>query len=110
MEVKACFQDGRYILVGFQAEGNGYVFLYDADQHSLCLGQEEQTMDLVAFWQKHRQDRAYCLPCELLLCFEKRWMFAPDYPPVELGMDTSTARALIKSLKGRISFLKGIAF
>jgi len=110
MEVKACLQDGRYTLVEFQAEGKGYVFLHDADQRSLFLGQEIQTIDLTAFWQKHRWDETYCLPCELLLCFEKRWMFAPDYPPVELGMDTSTARALIKSLKGRISFLKSITF
>jgi hypothetical protein len=49
MEVKICLRDGRYILVGFQAEGNGYVFLYDADQRSLFLGQKAQTIDLVAF-------------------------------------------------------------
>jgi hypothetical protein len=110
MEVKTCLRDVRYVLVEFQAKRNGYVFLYDADQHSLFLGQETQTIDLVAFWQKHRLDKAYCLPCELMLCFEKRWMFAPDYPPVELGMDTSTAGVLIESLKGRIPFLKCITF
>jgi hypothetical protein len=110
MEVKTCLRDGRYILVEFQAEGKGYVFLYDADQHSLFLGRETQTIDFIAFWEKHQHDETYCLPCEIMLCFEERWMFAPDYPPVGLKMDTSTARALIESLKVRIPFLKSITF
>jgi hypothetical protein len=110
MEVKTCLRDERYTLVEFQAEGTGYVFLYDAGQRSLFLGQETRAVDLMAFWQKHRQDETYCLPCELMLRFEKRWVFAPGYPPVELGMDTGTARALIESLGGRISFLKSITF
>ncbi len=98
MEVKTCLRDERYTLVEFQAEGKSYVFLYDADQRSLFLGQETQAIDLTAFWEEHRRDETYCLPCEIMLCFEKRWVFAPDYPPVELGMDTNTARALIESL------------
>ncbi len=104
MEVKTCLRDRHYTLVEFQAEGKGYVFLYDADQRSLFLGQETQAIDLTAFWEEHRRDETYCLPCEIMLRFEKRWVFAPDYPPVELGMDTGTARALIESLKGRIPF------
>ena len=67
MEVKTCLRDGHYTLVEFRAEGKGYVFLYDADQHSLFLGQETQAIDLIAFWQKHRRDETYCLPCELVL-------------------------------------------
>jgi len=102
MEVKTCLRDGHYTLVEFRAEGKGYVFLYDADQHSLFLGQETQAVDLTDFWQKHLQDEAYCIPCELMLCFDKQWIFVPHDPPVELGIDTNTARALIESLKGRI--------
>jgi hypothetical protein len=110
MEVKTCLWDGRYTLVKFQVEGKGYVFLYDADQHSLFLGQETQAIDLVAFWEKHRRDETYCLPCEIMLRFEKRWVFAPGYPPVELGMDTSTARTLMESLKVRTPFPRSITF
>jgi len=39
-----------------------------------------------------------------MLHFEKRWVFAPGYPPVELGLDTGTARELIKSLKVKMAF------
>ena len=98
MQIKTCLRDERYTLVEFQAGGNVYVFLADADQGSLLLGQETQAIDLITFWLKHRQDAAYCLPCELMLCFEKRWVCAPDYPPVELGIETSTARALIRAV------------
>jgi len=108
MEVKTCLRDERYTLVEFQAEEKGYVFLYDADQHSLFLGQETQAIDLIAFWQKHQRDETYCLPCELMLCFEKRWALAPGYPAAELGIDTNTTRALIESLKGRIPVLKRV--
>ena len=98
MQIKTCLRDERYTLVEFQAGGNVYVFLADADQGSLFLGQETQAIDLITFWLKHRQDAAYCLPCELMLCFEKRWVCAPDYPPVELGIETGTARALIRAV------------
>ena len=104
MEVKTCLQDGRYTLVEFRDGDEGYVLLYDADQHSLFLGQEVKAVDLDAFWRRHQQDEAFCLPCELMLCFEKRWVFAPGYPPVELGLDTGTARELIKSLKVKMAF------
>jgi len=106
MEVKTCLRDERYILMEFQAEGDVYVFLSDANQHSLFLGQETRAIDLVAFWQKHLRDETYCLPCELMLCFEKRWVFAPDYPPVELGIDTGTARVLIECLKDGLASTK----
>ena len=104
MEIKTCLQDGRYTLVEFRDGGEGYVLLYDADQHSLFLGQEVKAIDLDAFWRKHQQNEAFCLPCELMLHFEKRWVFAPGYPPVELGLDTGTARELIKSLKVKMAF------
>ena len=101
MEVKTCLRDTRYALVRFGAKGKGYVFLYDADQHSLFLGQETQTIDLIALWQRHRWDKAYCLPCDPMLRFEKRWGEVPGYPSVELGIDTSTARVLTQALRAR---------
>ena len=108
VQVETCLRDGRYVLVEFHAEGKGYVFLYDADQHSLFLGQETQAVDLISVWREHLRDKAYCLPCNLMLLFEKRWLDVPGYPSVELGIDPSTARALIESLKANIPFLERV--
>jgi len=96
--VRSCFQDERYILIAFRSEGEDYVFFHDADQRALFLGQETQPVDLAVFWQKRQEDETYCIACELMLCFDERWIAVPGGPPVELGIDTGIAKRLLKAL------------
>jgi signal transduction histidine kinase len=85
VQVKHHFQDGRYALAAFRLGNDDYVFLHDADQRSLSLGQQTQAIDLPAFWQKHQENATYCIVCELMLCFKsggspflvnRRWNWA----------------------------------
>ena len=79
-----------------------YVFLSDADQRSMFLGQETQPVDLGLFWVRYQQDPAYCIACELMLCFDERWIAVRGEEPVELGIDTGKAIRLLEASKGVI--------
>jgi hypothetical protein len=106
--VRSCFQDECYILMAFRSEGEDYAFLHDADQRALFLGRETQPVDLAVFWRKRQEDETYCIVCELMLCFDERWIAVPGEPPVELGIDTGTARRLLRALRGEISSLEHV--
>ncbi len=107
-QVKYHFQDGQYVLTSFRLEQDDadcsslYVFLYDAGQRSLFLGQETQSVDLWTFWQRHREDADYCIACELMLRFDERWIAVPGEPPVELGIGTGAAKRLLEAIKSAI--------
>ena len=106
------FQDDEYALLGFRVGQDGYVFLYDADQRSLFLGRETQPIDLLAFWEKHtdgghlQKSASYCISCELMLCFDERWIAVPGESPVELGIDTGMAQRLLEALRGEMPSLE----
>jgi len=102
VQVKYHFQDEHYALTAFRLEQDDYVFLYDAGQRSLFLGQETQPVDLFTFWQKHRENADYCIACELMLCFDERWIAVPGEAPVELGICTGAAKRLLEAIKGAI--------
>ena len=106
VQVTHHFQDDRYALVAFGSGEDNYVFLYDAGQRSLFLGQETQPVELLAFWQKHREDATTCIACELMLCFDERWIAVPGEPPVELGIDTGTAKRLLETLREKMPSLE----
>jgi len=108
VRVRHHFQDDGYVLVAFRLGKDGYVFLYDAEQRSLFLGQETRPVDLLAFWEKHRENTSYCIACELMLCFDERWIAVPGESPVDLGIDTGTAQRLLESLRGEIPSLECI--
>jgi hypothetical protein len=75
---------------------------------ALFLGRETQPVDLAVFWQKRQEDETYCIACELMLCFDERWIAVPGEPPVEFGIDTGTARRSLRALKGEISSLEHV--
>lgn len=104
--VRSCFQDERYILMAFRSEGEDYVFLYDAAQRSLFLGQQTRAVDLLAFWQKHQENAAYCIVCELMLRFDERWIAVPGEPPLEMGIDTGVAKRLLETLREKMPSLE----
>lgn len=106
--VRSCLQDERYILIAFRSEGEDYVFLHDADQRALFLGRETQPVGLAVFWQKRQDDETYCIVCELMLCFDERWIAVPCEPPVELGIDTGTAKRLLEALRGDMPSLERV--
>ena len=102
------FGDDQYVLAAVQLGQDDYVFLYDAGQRALFLGQQEQAIALRDFWKKHREDARYCMTCELMLCFEERWIAVPGELPLELGIDTDTAARLLDALKDEITFLRQV--
>ncbi len=106
MRLKNSWMDDHYILTSFRAcvdaAEDDYVFLYDAGQRALFLGRAVQPVDVAAFWRKHQQDENYCIPCELMFCFDHQWVAAPDYPPVEMGVDTATVHRLLQSLRATL--------
>jgi hypothetical protein len=106
VQVTQHFQDEGHALAAFRLMEDDYVFLYDAGQRSLFLGQETQPIDLLAFWQKHQENAAYCIICELMLRFDERWIAVPGEPPVELGIDTGTANGLLEALRGEMPSLE----
>jgi hypothetical protein len=106
VQVTCHFQDNEYALTAFRVMEDDYIFLYDADQRSLFLGRETQAVDLPAFWQKHQENAAYCIVCELMLHFDARWIAVPGELPVELGIDTGTAQRVLKALRGEIPSLE----
>jgi len=103
MHLKQAWMDNHYVLASFracvEAVEDNYVFLYDAGQRALFLGRAAQPVDVAAFWRKHQQDENYCIPCELMFCFDHQWVAAPDYPPVEMGVETTTVHMLLQSLR-----------
>ncbi len=99
LHAKTHFQDDHYILAACRVDGDDYVFLYDADQRCSLLGRDEQAVDLAIFWERHLEDETYCVPCELMLCFDEQWIAVPGEMPLEMGIDTKIARRLLKLLK-----------
>ena len=75
------------------------------DEQSWFLGRDTQNVDLVPFWHKHLEDEAYCIPCELMLCFDEQWIRVPGESPLELGIGTARAQALIEKAMGKIPAL-----
>ena len=104
MQIDTQFQDIRYFLIEFHRNGLAYILLYDIDCHSLFIGQKETDIDLDTFWKRHQEDKNYCLPCELMLHFDKRLVLSPDYPPLELGLSLKIAKELLKELSRSIDF------
>jgi len=92
------FEDDHYCLVALGTEKDNYVLLYDADQESWFLGRDEQGVDVSAFWRKHLEDDTYCVPCELMLWFDDQWILVAGEMPLELGIETGIACALIERL------------
>lgn len=108
MHIKTHFQDDHYILAAFRTDGDDYVLLYDAKQRSSFLGKDEQAVDLAVFWQKHLEDETYCIPCELMLYLDEHWIAVPDESPLEMGIDTNRARALMELLGDEIPAVESV--
>lgn len=105
MRVKVYFRDAHYVLAALTWGEGRYVVLYDVDEPSWFLGREREPLALAPFWRKHRQDETYCISCELMLAFDDQWVSVPDELPVEMGIDTETARTLIKALRDEMPAL-----
>ncbi len=99
MEIKKRLEDERYLLIELVFNNQTYVYLYDKDQKTSFLGLKESELDLDTFWQRHKQNNNYCLPCELMLCFKKRLALAKDYAPVGMGLDLQKMQPLLQQLK-----------
>ncbi len=95
--------------MAFRSVEKDYVFFYDVGQRALFLGEETQPVDLMFFWHKHQVDGNYCIACELMLCFDERWIAVPGELPVELGLDTGTAKSLLQTLRQETPCLEHIS-
>jgi len=108
MQLRHHLQDDQYVLVTFRLGEDDYVFLYDANQRSLFLAQGTEAVDLLTFWQRHEKNEDYCIVCELMLHFDKRWVAVPGEPPVELGLTTSLSKELLEALRGELTSLEHV--
>jgi len=65
-------QDGRYKLLVFEWKGDKFLYLKDKEQgsESLCLFERE--VPLEELWEKHLEEKNFCLPCQLLPYFDKK--------------------------------------
>gem|GEM_PF-1048625 len=72
MKVVREFRDSSYRVVEAEWEGNRFLYLEDFKEgtQSLCLLEKEVPLDFL--WEKHKEDENFCLPCELLLFFERK--------------------------------------
>ncbi|MDL1969575.1 MAG: hypothetical protein LWW94_01140 [Candidatus Desulfofervidaceae bacterium] len=98
IQVSSHFEDKDYIVLEFAKDDMVYIFLYDKKQGSAFLGLREEPIELKELWEKHQQDRNYCLPCELMLCFKKRLALARKYPPLEMGLFWTDAQVLLEKV------------
>jgi hypothetical protein len=78
LELKNRFEDERYLLISASWDGNQFIYLKDKVQKTESLGIPSKPLDVETFWKKHKEGRDYCLPCELLLYFEKKVMVAEN--------------------------------
>ncbi len=72
MKVLKEFKDGRFRLILFNWEGKEFLYLEDKEQgsESLCLVEGE--VPLKELWEEYLKDKSFCLPCQLLLYFDKK--------------------------------------
>ncbi|WP_456455144.1 hypothetical protein [Thermovibrio sp.] len=72
MKVLKELQDSRYKLLLFEWRGDKFLYLEDREQgsESLCLVEGE--VPLEELWEKHLKEENFCLPCRLLLYFDKK--------------------------------------
>lgn len=77
-KLKSKFEDERYLLISGIWDGDNFIYLLDKAQDTESLGIPSEPLDLETFWNKHERNKNYCLPCELLLYFEKRVMVAEN--------------------------------
>ena len=98
MKVIEKFKDSRYFLAKVLWEGREFVYLYDKEQdsHGLCLVEGE--VDLQELWRKHERDKGYCLPCELFLLFNSKFLKAKN-SIAELGISKELFEKFKKELK-----------
>ena len=93
------FEDERYLLLKVILCGEVYVFLRDKKQNTEFLCLEEREIDLSAFWKKHKMDRNYCLPCELMLQFEKKAVKSSEHGIVDMGVEKERLEIIEKTYK-----------
>lgn len=108
LQVSGCFEDDNYLLLEFLSNDDVYIFLYDKTQESAFLGIKEEPIEPKTFWERHRDDKNYCLPCELMLYFKKRLAIAKGYPPLEMGLFWIDVQVLLKEVDKLINLPRAI--
>ena len=78
MELKNRFEDERYLLISVFWDDSQFIYLKDKLQKTESLGIPSKPLDIEVFWKKHKELEDYCLPCELLLYFEKKVIVAKN--------------------------------
>jgi len=102
IDLKNSFKDKKCFLVRFKKNNSFFIFLYDAEQDTIFLAQEEKEIDLSIFWDRHLKDKEYCLPCELMLYFDKKFIMVVDYPPLEINFPLKEAQKILMELNKTI--------
>ncbi len=99
--IKVHFEDKRYFLAEVDFKDQTYIYLYDKKQSSEMLGLKEGNLNLEALWQRHKREANFCLPCELMLNFNKRIITSEGFKPLEVGINFKDTRALITEMRKR---------
>ena len=76
--MKNRFEDERYLLISVFWDSTQFIYLRDKVQKTESLGIPSKSLDVEFFWRRHIENKDYCLPCELLLYFEKKVMIAEN--------------------------------
>ncbi|MEO2067957.1 MAG: hypothetical protein ABGX27_00385 [Desulfurobacteriaceae bacterium] len=72
MKVLQSFEDEYYLLIEVIWKGEIFIFFLDKTQGTETLGIPQKGFKLSEVLEKHKKDKNYCLPCELLLKLEKK--------------------------------------
>ncbi|TCK03338.1 hypothetical protein [Phorcysia thermohydrogeniphila] len=85
MKVLRKLEDDRYLIVEAEVDNRIFIYLKDKQQKTESLGIPEKRVDLDKMWEKHRTEKDFCLPCELLLLLEQKVITAEN-SVAELGL------------------------
>ncbi|WP_457681064.1 hypothetical protein [Thermovibrio sp.] len=98
MKVVQKFTDSRYEVLVVKWEGEKFLYLKDKELKSETLALFEGEIPLKELLEKHESETDFCLPCHLLLHFEKKVM-AAEGAVAELGITFERLKEFKKKLK-----------
>ncbi|MDQ7031136.1 MAG: hypothetical protein Q9M37_00245 [Desulfonauticus sp.] len=102
IEVKEILKDSEYYIVVFIKDKKDYIFLYDAKQKVIFLTQDTKEEIIYNLWQKHLQDKDFCIPCEFMLQFDKKVILTSDYLPLEMNISLQEMQSVFSELEAKI--------
>ncbi len=80
------FEDGRYLISKLRIGESLYIYLRDKEQGSEFLELLGCDVELKPYWERHRREESYCLPCEVMLLGEGKVVSSEELGSLEMGV------------------------